>query len=500
MSTPGKIVINQGSFTPDTCTVETDLVRNMAKFPAIRNMIDYANRRSMVSLIASGGVGPFGINNLQRTETVSAKLKGTSTGIGDNSYRFNIMGRIEKASEIISQVGATQTNGVFQLLMRDRHLVDGMVAIFNGQRFQARVTGNPTGSDASGYVYTFTSNDGSLFSMATHVNGQSGTKTCFGAYTAYSEKSLRGYGRNKFPDTFINDMTIQRKTVAISGDAASDVLWYKFTNDDGSFSKGWMYQAVAQSQAQAVMEDERNKWFAVSSMKNADGSRAVTSHLGTDPETGLPIIIGDGWEQQVAGGNVVLGSGSDGYWNYNDITDLMTTLEQNGDKIYGQTWVGVTGTVGYGLVQGIAATLAGNQNTQFYQEVKQTGEAGGGMVAVGYEFQKLSINGNSIMFVKHPLFDDNLLFTEEDSAGRPLMSSTVFVMATGTGENKNVEILHKEANGVNRSKVTATLNGMTGDSETVISEEDAKKYAILKQDMLCVYNTQVCGILYSQAV
>jgi hypothetical protein len=496
----GKITINQGTFTQDTCTVETDLVKNMAKFPAIRNMIDYANRRSIVSLIASGGVTPYGINDLQRTNTVSAKLKGTSVGIGDNSYRFNIMGRIEKASEIIQQVGGTQADGTFQLLMRDRHLVNGMVAQFNGQRFQARVMSNPTGSDASGYTYTFKSIDGTLFVYATHVAAQSGTKTCFGVYTAYSEKSMRGYGRSKFPDTFINDMTIQRKTAAISGDAASDVLWYKFTNDDGTFSKGWMYQEVKQAQTQAVMEDERQKWFGVSSMKNADGSRATVSKLGDDPETGLPIITGDGWEQQVAGGNVVYGSATNGDWNISDLTDLMMTLEQNGDKIYGQSWVGVTGTAGYALVQSIAATLAGNQNTQFFQNVTQNGQPGGGLVDVGYEFQKLSINGNSIMFVKHPLFDDNLLFTEEDSAGRPAMSSTVFIMATGSGENKNVEILHKEANGVNRSKVTATLNGMTGDSESVISEEDAKKYAILKQDMLCVYNTQVCGILYKRAV
>jgi hypothetical protein len=40
------------------------------------------------------------------------------------------------------------------------------------------------------------------------------------------------------------------------------------------------------------------------------------------------------------------------------------------------------------------------------------------------------------------------------------------------------------------------LNGMTGAVGKILSQEDADVYAILKQDMLCVYNTQLCGIIY----
>ena len=59
-----------------------------------------------------------------------------------------------------------------------------------------------------------------------------------------------------------------------------------------------------------------------------------------------------------------------------------------------------------------------------------------------------------------------------------------------------MEILHKEGNGRNRQKVIANLSGMTGSSQTAITQEDADVYAILKQDMLVVYNTQLCGIIY----
>lgn len=493
---PGKITINQGTFTDETCTVDNDLVKNQAKFPAIRNMLEYANRRSLATMLVSGVVTPYGVDNTEKTKIPQADKRGK--GIGNNAYRFDIQGRIEKASEILSQVGATQADGTFQLLMKDKHLVPGMNAIFHGQRFIARVMNNPTGNASSGYLYTFQSPSGDLFVWATHVAGQTGTKTCMGAFTSYSEKSLRGYGRSKFPDTFINHMTIQRKTCGISGGAASNVLWYSYTNDAGKMSKGWMYQELQQGQAQFVMENERNKWFGVSTMKNADGSLRSTSRL-TDDETGLEIVQGDGWEEQVAGGNVAYGSGVNGDWNLADITDMLKNLEKKSDKINGLSWVGVTGTNGYAIVQSLAATLAGNQNTTFFNQVTQDGKAGGAIVDAGYHFQKLNINGNSIMFVKHPLFDDDLMFTELGSDGEILMSSTLFIMNVGSQANKNMEILCKEANGIRRDDVTASINGLTGASETTISEEDAKKYAMLKEDLLVIYNSQECGIIYKNS-
>jgi hypothetical protein len=91
------------------------------------------------------------------------------------------------------------------------------------------------------------------------------------------------------------------------------------------------------------------------------------------------------------------------------------------------------------------------------------------------------------------------MFTELDSDGRPLMSSTLFIMNVGSGSNKNMEILCKEANGIKRDDVTAKINGLTGSSEMTLSEEDAMKYAMLKEDLMCVYNTQECGILRKTA-
>ncbi len=491
-SHPGRISINTGTFSEDTCTVNFDLMKNQANKPAIRNMLEFANRRALTTLLVSGVVTPYGINNTEKTKIPQVTTKGK--GIGANAYRFDVMGRIEKASEILKQVGATSADGSFQLLMRDKHLVPGMNAMFYTGRFQARVMSFPTGNSSSGYLYQFQSPSGDLFSWATHVAPQAGTKTCFGAYTSYSEKSLKGFGRSKFPDTFVNHMTIQRKTVGISGGAASNVLWYSYENESG-MSKGWMYQELAQAQATFVMENERNKWFGVSSMKDANGSIRSVSNL-IDVETGLEIIQGDGWEEQVAGGNVAYGSGLNGEWTEDDLSDMMKQLEKKSDGVSGLTWVGVTGTDGYANGQKKLVNLAGNQNIQFFNQVEKDGRPGGPLVDVGYNFAKFNINGNTLILVKHPMFDDELAFPEKGADGQSILSSTLFLMNLGSGSNLNMEILCKEANGLKRDEVTAKFNGMTGSSEMSVSEEDAMKYAMLKEDLMVIYNTQECGIIY----
>lgn len=493
-SNRGRITITTGQHT-ETCTTQNDLITNQAQFPEIREMLEYANRRALSTLLVSGVVTPYGINNDEKTKIPNVDTKGTKAG--NNAYQFRVMGRIEKPSVILAQIRETLADGSFTLRMADRHLNKGEVCMFNGGRFMAQVMSQPRGNSGSGYIYDFQSPSGDLFVWATHVGGQSGIKTCFGAYTSFGEKSLKGYGDSKFPDMFINHMTIQRSSVSITGDAASSVLWYKYTSTTGKESNGWMYEELAQQQAKFVMQNERQKWFGVSDMKNADGTLRNTPRLA-DNETGLFITAGDGFEEQVAGGNVLYGSGIGGQPTISDYTDMNKTLEKKGDMVSGYSFCYVMGTDAYANFQNEIVNLAGNQNIQFMDNITQDGKPGGASVNVGYNFVKANINGNSIIAVKHPMFDDDLLFTERtsDNSGTK-MSSTIFVFPLNGGSSqKNMEIFHKAANGVDRSMVTAKLNGLTGAGETTITQEDAMTFAILKQDLLCVFNTQVCGIIY----
>ncbi len=369
-----------------------------------------------------------------------------------------------------------------------------MNVIFNGQGFQARCMSLPTGSSGN-FIYTFQSPDGVAFNFTTHCAGQGSVKTCFGGYTSYGEGSLRGYGRSHFPDTFINHTTIQRKTIKISGDAASDKLWLSYTNPKGETVRGWMYKAIAQSMAQSVIEDEFQKWWGVSNMKSSTGSLLVQPRL-QDLETQNFITQGDGVIEQLAGGNELFGSGTNGEATEDDFSDMMTLLEKKSNGVTGMTWVCVTGTDGYNNAQRKMINLAGNQNINIQQVVVQNEKAGGAEVAIGFHYSKFNINGNSITFIKHPKFDDDHLFTERGSDGKILMSSMYVFLNMGTGSNKNIEILSKGANGLSRGTVDAYIAGMTGDkSLTPMSEEDAIKYATLKQDVMMIYNANACGVI-----
>jgi hypothetical protein len=495
MAIQGQINIVQGTYGP-TCTDENDLIRNQALKPEIRKWLEYKNRRYIMTLLTDGAVTPYGIN--PETSKKPKFVDNVGKGIGNKAYRFDVIGRIETNAVILSQVGASATGGGFQLLMQENYLYEGAIVVFNS-RLQARVTDNGNGSTSAGFVYSFQTVDGTTFSFATDVQGQSGTYTCMKMHTSYGEGSLRGYSRDKKPDVFVNHTTIQRATATITGDADSDILWYEYSNAAG-MARGWMYTKVQQLKAIMSVDDERHKLFGVSSMKNTDGSLRTTSALGNDPETGYPIVQGDGFEQQVNGNNILYGSGTDGQPTADDFEDIMQTMQLGSNQVDEIEWYGICGTAAYANVQRVAPTISGNQGTQLFQTIVQSEQAGGVKVGTGSNFMRLNLNGNSTTFIKHTLFDDSRMFTALDAQGSPDMSSTIFFIGmakAGSGDGATMEILHKQANGLSRKMVDADYIGLTGKSGFVQSEQDANKYACLKQDMLVVYNTSLCGIIYT---
>lgn len=485
-----KIQIVKGKFD-ETCTLETNLIENQAHFPAIKDVIMYAEQRMLSTLIASGAKDAQSIGKIPTKIGTIPKDK----QVGSSGYRYAVQGRIQQASVILSQVGSSGADGTFSLKLKDNYMYNGMIGVFHGGELQARVMGDPTGSPGN-YVYNFQTIDGTVFSWATHVAPQNGEFTVFGSTTAYGEKSLRGYGRSHYSDVFINHMTTQRKTIGISGDAASDVLWYQYKN-----TKGWMYAKERQGRLQFMMEDEYAKWFGRSTMKNADGTLRTRSRL-QDPETGNDIVMGDGVEAQIEGQNELFGSGPNGNPTLDDIEDMMTTLEKNSDVVEGKVWYAITGTDGWNNIQRI---LEDKQANTFNIQINKDGskQVGGPNVEVGYNFHTYNINGNQVIFVKHPLFDDKERFTERGSDGKLLKSSQIFFldMAADAGGTPNMEILSKGAYGVNRTMVSAYINGLTGikGKGQVTTSVDGCEYNMLKQDGIFIYNTRTCGIIRKTA-
>ncbi len=467
----------------ETCTRSSNLILNQMKEPVIRDVIMYAEPRMLSTLIVSGAKSPWD------TVPGDTKLK-TKIGtipkadlIGGNAYRYKIMGRIQNKSVINGQIGVSGADGTFQLSIKDNYLTPGMNAIFYDPSIQARVMAQPTGGPGA-WIYTFQTVDGTVFNYAIHVNPQAGQKTVFGAFSSFGERSLRGYGRSHYPDEFINHLMIQRKTIAMSGSALTDVLWYQLGQ-----TKGWMFEKERQSRLQFMLEDEHAKWHGRSSMKDATGNLLNVSRL-IDFETGEEIVQGDGVIPQLEGGNEMFFSGINGTPTIQDLKDMMTMLVKKSNAIKGKVWYVVTGIEGYAsaqeLLRDYAVNSLGGQSTP----------QGSDEWNVGYDFNTFNFAGNKLVFVQHPNFDDEDRWSARASDGTLIMSSMMVFLDMGMDEKgrRNIEIKAKGAYGINRTMVSAYINGLTGDSDDVLSSVDAKEFNMLKEDGIFIYNTQSCGI------
>ena len=495
----GKIKIIEGS-NELAAASHNHLVRNHLIDPNanIDKVIQYAERRYLMTLLVSGATaGRYTAPGYTGKDTAKTRIKAVPDRelTANMSWQYRIMGRIQKATEILALVGiptagTVTTGGFFSLRAKDDSLYPGMNVVFpNGKiaRVQSRPTGGP-----NNYVYQFQCKPGDTFSWITWFQGQAGAKTVFGAYSTYGERSLRGYGRVFYPDTYINHMTTQRKSISISGDANSErVVWYEYNG-----VKGWSYEAEIQTRMQFNLEDDFQKMWGVSNMKDANGN-LLSSPTSFDQETGEPIYEGDGWLEQVRGANDFETSGSNGEATYDDFSDMITTIKKKGDSPHKIYYV-MTGADGVER----AAEIIGNRAIQLGMQftMNQTMEAGGASMPIGFNFFTLNVAGQQLIFVENPQMDDVQKFPARLSNGKLRMSSTYYFMDMSPDNvgKPNMEIRARGREGINRNYVMLYKNGMTGEGQAQ-EAIDAKEFHILKQNMFVVYNTKTCGVLQASA-
>jgi hypothetical protein len=404
------------------------------------------------------------------------------------------MGRIQKASVILSEVGtatsgSASAGGFFQLKMRDKMLVYGMNAIFyNGK--MARVMAQPAGGQGS-YVYQFQCYPGDSFDYATWVAPQTGEKTCFGGFTTYGERSLTGYGRTFYPEDFIQHFSIQRKGQAITGDAnANRILWYAAEGG----GKGWIYWIESQARAQLLLEDDfRLKW-GLSTMKDSSGNLLAAPSM-IDQETGQPIYAGDGLIPQIRGANDAETSGTSGEAVWDDFVDMVKAMKKRSDADSGHLFYCITGADGKSNVNK-QAHLYAKDNFHMTYNVPQNNEIGGASPNIGWNFETINVEGCQIVFVEDPMMNDEERFPRKMTNGDLAMGSTYyFIDASQNNQGRpNIEIRTKGREGVNRNMVYFYQNGMTGEGKPE-NAVDGKEFQMLKQNMLVIYNTKSCGIL-----
>jgi len=500
-----KIKITQGKVSEGDAQ-EYHLVSNHLLDPTknIDKVIMYAEQRHLMTLLTSGArdgryTAP-GILPSNQGKTVKTEIQQIPTGemSSSNAWSYKIMGRIQKASEIIGTAavgtptaGTSTKGGKFKIYLKDDYQTIGMNCVFpNGEH--ARVMTRPTGSTGR-YLYTFECLPGKTFSWATWVGSASGRKTVFGGYTSFGERSRRGYGNFHYPDRYVQHTTKQRKSISLSGDVnANEVYWYEVNN-----GKGFVYEAEAQMRAQFLLEDEYRLWWGESTMRDQYGN--LLPRASMQDEYGNDIVAGDGWVQQIKGANDLDTSGTDGAATYDDLSDLVKAMKKKKNRISGNHWVFVTGADGMANAHDVISARHSSSNP-LVQIQKQDDRAGGALPIVGFNFKTLNINGEQITFVENPMHDDEEKFPAKLSNGNLRMSSTFYAMDMDVDQRgrRNVEIRVRGRNGVNRNMVYLWENGMTGEGKAT-DPIDAKAFHMLKENLLAVYSTKTCGILTPSA-
>lgn len=496
-----KIKIVEGSWNGE-CTTQLNLTNASMLAPdaGYDKVIQYAEPRQLMTFLTAGATnGAFTVS--RTTDAYKTRVPMIPEGelIDGKAWKYAIMGRIQKACVIVGTAvvgaiteGTSSAGGFFSLKLADDYLQPDMNAIFwNGK--MAKVYGQPRKAPGH-WVYTFQTFPGETFAWSTWIAPQLGEKTLFGGFSMHGERSMRGYGRAHYPDSFINHTSIQRKGIAITGDAnANKVLWYMVENGANS-SKGWIYWLEAQARAQFLIEDELQKWHGKSTMKDSDGNLLSTPSM-IDAETGMPIYSGDGYIEQIKGANDAEASGTNGEAVWDDFADVISEVKKKTVDVGGRLFYCVTGADGMANVQK-QNELHGKNYYNLTMNVSQSSTPGGADLTMGFQFTKMNVHGAQIVFVENPVFDREEIYPRRLTNGKLAQSMTYYIVDASRNQSgrPNIEIRARGRQGVNRNMVYFYLNGMTGEG-TPQTSVDGKEFQMLKENMLVVYNTKSNAII-----
>ena len=138
---------------------------------------------------------------------------------------------------------------------------------------------------------------------------------------------------------------------------------------------------------------------------------------------------------------------------------------------------------------------AGTYNITY--NITPSTNVGGNEVPIGSHFMRYNVNGNTIILIKHPLFDDEERFTERGADGEIVQSSQlIFLDLSEVNGTPNIEILGKGAFNINRTLQEQYLNGMSGMKlGNIVSAVDALEYHMLRDNGIFIYNTRSCGLI-----
>lgn len=451
---------SSGTYGKDTIE-SNSLVNNLLKFPEIAKTIIRQYPQYSLNYFVDG-TSRFAKEEL----------------IGDNSFRWAIQGRLNRPSTCTGVIVGTGVGfTTFTVEFEENYLNPNDIVRFSDEN-QAIILGEPVVS-AGGYTFTMVlqTNDAAANIAAAAV---AAGKTVNTTGSAFPEGSERGYENHVYPDWYINHIGIARKSISITGSAATDVLWV-----ENGGQKLWFFKAEQDTRDEFMYQKELDSWYSTSTM-DANGNSTV---IGLD---GKPIVKGDGILRQIDAANV---DTYNGILTEKRLTDFLAQLKLNtGNK--NSHWMVFTGTGGQVAFHEAMKGLVYPAGNLVYDA------AVGKETEIGVNFTSYNALGCRLTLVSNALFDDpNLHGNNIDPvSGMPKESFRMVFLDMGTTNGvSNIERKVKGAGGINRGMIVKYITGMINpfDQKSMMAANSRDAFVVeyLCESGIIVRNPLSCGQL-----
>ena len=428
-------------FTTMNSLAHMRLTKSETLNPIITHLMGDESKKFPLTFLTEGQKGGM------RTETIE-----------NIEYNYPVMTRIKKSDRIVSheygeddQIGA---NGVpFQLVMATNFLKNQhTVHTRNGK--QARIIGKGV-KVSTGFLYSFQflyRSDNDFIPVTELTAGlrlaMVGGASVSEAYSSGNESNVQAPGKVK------NQIGVLRKSYEIGGNLPNMTVEFQF-NIKGKKTSMWMPWEEYQHEMQFKEACEEHLWW---SEYNRNSQGDITT---IDPETGFPIPIGAGINDQIPNKDT---------YGFLTVNKLSRTV---GDVLYGGTDTGnmdivlFTGTGGAREFDraikrenvGAGGWTLVNSNVA---DKFVTGTPGSNNLAYGAYFSTYRhIDGHTITVKQLPLLDHGGRATNAElhpTENLPLTSFEMYFVDMSTYEGqRNVKMVSQKG----RSMVRGVEQGMT---------------------------------------
>lgn len=451
--------VNPGVYGKDT-QVSNSLYAALLKYPEIGKTLILQDKKYTVTYL---------------TEALSSVKE---MGIGDKKYQWFVKGRRQEPSTCTGTYSGDGSSGqVFTVETYENFInPNDLVIFYSGAQAIALDGGTPS---ANGTTYKFRLNVSASGTWDGTVDGTIG-KTIGQLSTTFGEGSERGFGSQKYPDTFVNYLSTSRKSLEITGDYLTDVTW--ISNNGQSL---WFFTHQKDTEDQFNWEREGKLKYGRSNVDPITGNVYVKDLFGKD----LPQ--GDGYVAQIDSINIDTYSGTLAERRF---TDFIYQYKDQAGLTDGESIAVHTGIGGYKMFE-YALKDYYIPNGVLKQDI-----TGGAKIPLGNDYVEYHVAGLRLYLVHDSLKDDRQLFSNLNTDGFTKESYGYDFMNLGTNNGvPNVQRMVKSAGSVNRGMIVKYIPGMVNpfaQNELITStSNDSFRMEWLSQEMIVVNDPKSCARL-----